>query len=51
MLSNEEDEKPFVCSTEQKLLGHTNINSAQVYVDVLLEIILDAVSQMDKFFG
>lgn len=36
--------------TVGKLLGHTNINTTQVYADVLMETKIDAVNRISEFF-
>lgn len=36
--------------TVGKLLGQTNINTTQVYADVLMETKIDAVNRISEFF-
>lgn len=37
--------------TVGKLLGHTNINSTQVYADVVMETKIEAVNRISDFFS
>ena len=37
--------------TVSKLLGHTSINSTQVYADVVMETKIEAVNLIHKFFS
>ncbi len=37
--------------TVGKLLGHTNINSTQVYADVIMETKIEAGNRISEFFS
>lgn len=37
--------------TVGKLLGHTSINSTQVYADVVMEMKIEAMKKVSSFFG
>lgn len=37
--------------TVGKLLGHTSINSTQVYADVVMETKIEAINRISEFFG
>lgn len=38
-------------NTVGKLLGHTSINSTQVYVDIIMETKIEAINRISEFFG
>ena len=37
--------------TVDKLLGHTSINSTQVYADAVMETKIEAINRISEFFG